>query len=496
MTNGISLEALNNLEDRGSKVIVVLNDNEMSISENVGALSRLLGRVLTDTRYNRIKAAAEQAGHRLHMTPLRRIYHRLEQAVKSLWLRNSFFEEFGLRYVGPIDGHDFRALESAFCSAREDKRSILIHVATQKGRGYGPAEREPSRWHGVGAFEAEGGIPAAGVTGYAQVCGETLAALAEENPAVMAITAAMCCGTGLEPFAARHPARFFDVGICEAHAVVFAAGLAAAGYRPVFAVYATFLQRAIDCVMHDICLQNLPVVLCVDRAGVVGSDGPTHHGIYDLPMLRCLPNLTIAQPRDTAELVGLLRTALTLAGPLAIRYPRDAPAACGLPPGCAEPLPVGRAEVVREACGAEAGPLVWLWAIGDMVALANDSARRLADAGVRAGVVNARFVKPLDAALLAEQAAAGTRLFVTLENGVLAGGFGSAEREALAEQGSNVPVRAFGWPDRFVGQGTTRELLEDGGLTPDAVAEAVAGALTRGSAEGVWAARGEPGVAS
>ena len=471
MTNGISLEALNNLDDMHSKVIVILNDNEMSISENVGALSRRLGRMLADVRYNRIKAAAEAAGHRLHMTPLRRVYHRLEQAIKSLWLQNAFFEEFGLRYVGPIDGHDFNALENALCTAREDKRSVLIHVATQKGRGFKPAERSPCNWHGVGAFELDAKHPPEAKPGYSQVFGETLTALADENPSIVAITAAMCGGTGLEPFAARHPLRFFDVGICESHAVVFAAGLAASGFRPFFAVYSTFLQRAVDCVMHDVCIQRLPVVFCVDRAGVVGSDGPTHHGIYDIPMLRCLPNLVIMQPKDTVELVAMLKTALAHTGPSLVRYPRDPGPAVDLPP-VIEALPLGVAEVVEALPDATQGPAVWLWALGDMLPLASETARRLAAVGVRAGVVNARFVKPLDTERLYAQAA-DAAAFVTLENGAVAGGFGSAVREALAARGLTLPVRAYGWPDAFIGQGTTRQLMEDAGLTPDRLSEEI-----------------------
>ena len=471
MTNGLSLEALNSLDDLNSKVIVVLNDNEMSISENVGALSRRLGRMLADVRYNRIKAAAEKAGHRLHMTPLRRVYHRVEQAIKSLWLRNAFFEEFGLRYVGPIDGHDFGALESALNTACEDKRSVLIHVATQKGRGFRPSERAPGNWHGVGAFELDAVQPPEGKPGYSQVFGATLTGFAEENPSIIAITAAMCGGTGLDTFAARHPARFFDVGICEGHAVVFAAGLATAGFRPFFAVYSTFLQRAVDCVMHDVCIQKLPVVFCVDRAGVVGSDGPTHHGIYDIAMLRCLPNLVIMQPKDTVELVGMMKLALALACPVVIRYPRDpGPSVVAAPEIGA--LPLGVAEVVRGLPNEGQGPAVWLWALGDMVPLACETAERLHASGVRAGVVNARFVKPLDTALLRAQAA-GSALMVTLENGAVAGGFGSAVREALAEQGLAVPVRAYGWPDSFVGQGTTRQLMEGGGLTPERLSDEI-----------------------
>jgi len=369
MTNGLSLEALNGLEDIGSKVIVILNDNEMSISENVGSLSRRLGRMLADVRYNRIKAAAEKAGHRLHMTPLRRIYHRLEQAVKSLWLQNAFFEEFGLRYVGPIDGHDFQALENALCTAKEDKRAVLIHVATQKGRGFRPSERAPGHWHGVGAFDLESAQPPERKPGgYSQVFGSTLCEMADSDPSVIGITAAMCDGTGLDVFAARHPDRFFDVGICEGHAVVFAAGLAASGFRPFVAIYSTFLQRAVDSVMHDVCIARLPVVFCVDRAGVVGSDGPTHHGVFDIPMLRCLPNLTIMQPKDTVELVAMLKLARMSEGPSVIRYPRDAGPVVVQPPAI-DALPFGRAEVVRPV-GAGEGRPVWIWALGDWVPLA------------------------------------------------------------------------------------------------------------------------------
>ena len=471
LTNGITLEALNSIDDADSKIIVILNDNEMSISENVGALSRRLGRMLADVRYNRIKAAAEAAGHRLHMTPMRRVYHRLEQAVKSLWLHNAFFEEFGLRYIGPIDGHDFNALENALCTARDDKRSVLIHIATQKGRGFRPAERHPRNWHGVGAFDLETGHQPEGRLGYSQVFGETLTALAEHDPRLVAITAAMCAGTGLEPFAARHPSRFFDVGICESHAVVFAAGLAASGLHPVFAVYSTFLQRSVDCVMHDVCLQNLPVLFCIDRAGVVGSDGPTHHGIYDIPMLRCLPNLLFMQPKDAAELVAMMKAALAHNGPAAIRYPREPGPVIEMPQEIAA-LPIGEAEVLLTPGAESSAETIWLWALGDMIPLALKTAERLTAAGRRVGVVNARFIKPLDTARLCAQARESAR-FVTLENGTVAGGFGSAVREALAANGLDNPVRAFGWPDEFVGQGTTAQLMADHGLIPESLAQSI-----------------------
>jgi len=470
ITNGISLEALNNLEDVGGKVIVILNDNEMSIAKNVGAFSRRLGRMLTNVRYNRIKTAAEAAGHRLHMTALRGVYHRLEQAVKSIWLKNAFFEEFGLRYIGPIDGHDFVALENALLSARDDKRSVLVHVATQKGRGFGPAERTPSHWHGVGAFDPNAEQPPESKhIGYSQAMGEALAALAERDESIVAITAAMCAGTGLEPFAARFPKRFFDVGICEAHAVVFAAGLAMTGHRPVFAVYSTFLQRAVDCVMHDVCLQNLPVVFCVDRAGVVGSDGPTHHGIYDIPMLRCLPNLVMMQPADNAELAAMLKTALAHNGPAVIRYPREPGPDVAVPSVEDAPLlTIGKAQmVVPVQDGKDA---VWLWALGDMLPLAQEVAALLTARGVSAGVVNARFIKPLDIELLTAQAETGASRFVTLENGARTGGFGSAVAEALAHAGIRQPVQIFGWPDAFMAHGTLAQLLEEAGITAEKIA--------------------------
>ena len=467
MTNGISLEGLNNLGDTKSKVIVVLNDNEMSISENVGALSRHLGRMLTSVRYNRIKSAAEAAGHRLHMTRLKGIYHRMESLIKSFWLRNAFFEEFGLRYIGPIDGHDLRALQSALHSAREFDHSVLIHVATQKGRGYRPAELKPESWHGVGQFDEEGHqIKGPGI-GYSAVFGDALCRIAEKDPKVLAITAAMRSGTGLGGFAERFPDRFFDVGICEEHATVFASGLATAGYKPVFAVYSTFLQRAIDCVMHDVCLSNLPVVFCIDRAGAVGSDGPTHHGMFDIPMLRCLPNMTLMQPKDADELEGMLRCAFRHHAPCAIRYPRGKAPLSDRPPE--QPLPpvlYGRAEVVMAAEPDPDRPATWIWALGNFVQTAKEVATALRDEGVNVGVVNARFIKPLDLNLLLSQARHARRI-VTLEDGALAGGFGAAISEAVAEM--ECPVKSFGWPDTFIPQGSVQELDDLYGLTPEKI---------------------------
>lgn len=454
LSNGESLEALNMVSSVKGKVILVLNDNAMSISRNVGAFARMLGRVLTGIRYNRVKAAAERAGHRLHLTFLRGVYHRIEQAVKSIWLGNAVFEGFGMRYIGPIDGHDVAAVERALRVAREDKRSVAVHVVTQKGRGFPPAEQNPTAWHGVGAFDPEHpSLPAAAVD-WSSAFGAELVERARGDERICALTAAMRDGTGLVDFAHEFPARFFDVGICEELLVTFAAGLAKAGMRPVVAVYSTFLQRALDQVMHDVCLQRLPVVFAVDRAGCVGRDGHTHHGMFDLAMLRCLPNLTICHPADVADLKAMMAMALKAGGPWVIRYPRGA-AVVGQ--ASAAPLECGRA---WQMSGADAK--VQLWALGDWVAKARTVAEMLKAKGVAAGVVDARFAKPFDSELLAKQRAAGARI-VSLENGSVAGGFGEAMGADLR----------FGWPDRFVDHGEISELERLHGLDAASIASAI-----------------------
>lgn len=475
--NGISLEAINALSAVTQRLIVILNDNEMSIGGSVGAISSHLGRLLASPRYNRWKATAERIGHGLRLGRLRVPYHRTERAVKSLFLKNALFEEFGLRYMGPVDGHNLRALCDALVVAKEYDRPILVHVATTKGRGFRPAELNPEAWHGVGSFDPETGTTAPHVRGYSQALGEQLCVMAQHDPSVVAITAAMCTGTGLGQFSQRFASRFFDVGICEGHAVVFAAGLATQGFHPFVALYSTFLQRAVDCVMHDVCLQGLPVVFCIDRAGVVGGDGPTHHGLYDIPMLRCLPGLVLMQPCTTAELGQMLETARRHNGPSVIRYPREAPPALTMTAEIPEPLAIGEAAVVEPRTGN--GACVWFWALGDFVPLACETAARLRECGMAAGVVNARFIKPIDVSLLARQAGEET-VFVTLENGALAGGFGSALAEAAAALG--VPpnhVLRFGWPDQFIPQGTPAGLREQFGLTAPALTTAIVAALTR-----------------
>ena len=428
IANGVSFEAINNCATACRKVIVVLNDNEMSISRPTGSLAKLFGRLITNVRYNRVKSAAENAGHRLRLTFLRGVYHRLESRIKGLFLGNRFFEQFGLRYIGPVDGHDLAALKAAFTVAKEDKRGVLVHVVTRKGKGYPPAEVDPTKWHGVGPFDvAAGTLPVDKTRSWSAAFGDAVADLARRDSRIVALTAGMKDGTCLRDFASEFPERFFDVGIAEEHLVAFAAGLAAGGLRPVVAVYSTFLQRAVDQMLHDVCLAKLPVVFCVDRAGVVGADGMTHQGIYDIALLKALPNLTICQPRDETDFRSLMDEALARSGPTVIRYPRGA-------------APTIAVESSRPPSRTDAR--VAVWATGDQLAKAEAVADRIG-----AEVVFARYLKPFDAELLARQRAAGMKI-VSIENGAVTGGFGESIGADLR----------FGWPDEPIPHGTVAEL--------------------------------------
>ncbi len=467
--NGISLEALNNVSSATKRLIVVLNDNEMSISGNVGALSRYLGKLLANPRYNRVKTSFEGFAQKLRMGKLRPGYHRFEEALKSFFVRNVLFEEFGLRYVGPVDGHNIQALSDAFTVARDYDKPILLHVATQKGRGYPPAEKSPESWHGTSCFDVPTGDRApSSKEGYSHVFGQALVDLAADDSRICGISAAMCAGTGMNLFAERFPERFYDVGICEEHAVVFAAGQATMGSRPFVALYSTFVQRAVDCVMHDVCLQKLPVVFCLDRAGIVGDDGPTHHGVFDISMMRAMPGLTIMQPRGKDELKSMLRFAVELNAPVVVRYPRGA-AVDDTAAEAAPALELGRAEVLTPA-GDNA---VWFWALGDMVPVALDASEQLRSSGIDAGVVNARFVKPLDVDLLRSQLSAGARCVVTLENGSVCSGFGSAVLEAVSDSGSATQVLRVGWPEQYIEHGTPVDLMKKYGLDAQSVVDRV-----------------------
>lgn len=425
IVNGTSFEALNFCDNEKRKVIVVLNDNEMSISKPTGALSKFLSHLITGIKYNRIKTAAENAGHKLKLTFLRDIYHRWESRIKSLFLGSSFFERFGLRYIGPVDGHNLEALKEAFIVAKEDKRSVLVHVVTKKGYGYKPAEMNPTKWHGVGAFDVVSKLSKGEKKeDWSAAFGTTLVKLAKQDKCIVALTAAMKDGTGLSDFAKEFPERFFDVGIAEGHMVAFAAGLAQGGLKPVVAIYSTFLQRAIDQVMHDLAIAKVPVIIAVDRAGVVGNDGKTHQGVYDIAMLRSLPNVKIVQPKDKSDLEAMLKEALDYNGPTVIRYPRGK-------------VPINEMEVK-----ANPDAKIQIWATGDQI----DKANKVATA-LKAGVVFARTIKPFDKALLAEQRKNG-KYIVSMENGSIKGGFG----EAIGAD------KKFGWPDEFIPHGSILEL--------------------------------------
>lgn len=468
MTSGESFEGLNHAGHLKKDLIVVLNDNEMSISPNVGALSSYLNRMMTGPLPTRLR---DEFVKFLRVLPgfgeqAVRVARRLEESVKALVIPGMLFEELGFKYVGPIPGHEIAPLVETLHNVREQfHKPVLVHVVTKKGKGYRPAEREPARYHGVGPFEVKSGAPIVrpAPASYTAVFGEALLREAGREPRLVAITAAMTEGTGLAPFAAAYPDRFFDVGIAEEHAVTFAAGLACGGLRPVVAIYSTFLQRAYDQMIHDVCLQNLPVVFVLDRGGLVGDDGATHHGVFDLAYLRTMPNLVVMAPKDEGELARLLHTALRHEGPIALRYPRGA--GVGVPVDH-EPqaVPLGSWEVERP------GDDLALLAVGQCLPAALEAAEALAGEGWQVRVVNARFVKPLDGELLA--AAAATGLILTAEENILAGGFGSAVLEHLAEQGpAGVRVERVGIPDEFVEHGTQEVLRNKYGLDADGLAQ-------------------------
>ena len=470
LTGGESFEALNNAGDLGTKLIVILNDNEMSIDANVGAMSEYLSRIRIAPQYARAKRdmgsllmSIPHIGDKVYKTA-----SHLKDGVRSVLVPGSLFEEMGFHYIGPIDGHNIGLLEEVLTRAKEVEGPVLIHIHTVKGKGYKPAEQAPEKFHGVGCFDPSTGKAAkkAGCApSYTSVFSKALIDLAKDRPDILAITAAMPSGTGLKAFGQAYPKRFFDVGIAEEHAMTLAAGMAAAGMHPVIALYSTFAQRAYDQLIHDVCLQNLPVTLCLDRAGLVGEDGPTHHGVFDLSYLRQMPNMCVMAPKDEEELRHMLATAIAIEGPAAVRYPRGA--GLGVPlTDSLETLPVGKAEVLQEE-----GDIAFL-AVGTMVEKAKEAAAILKEEGIEAAVVNMRFIKPLDTELLGEMART-KKLLITAEENVLAGGFGSAVAEYLADHGIEVPLLRFGIPDRFIEQGTRRELLSLCGLQPDEMAERI-----------------------
>ena len=462
LVNGHSFEALNNAAAATRRLIVVLNDNDMAISRPAGNIARFLGRLTSGVRYNRAKNAAKKAGRALRLSFLYGFVHWTKNRLKTMLLKDVCFEQFGFHYLGPVDGHDLVALKSALTAAREEERPVIVHVVTKKGRGYAPAEKDPTKFHGVGAGQVGEKSKSEAVVvqrnddnsavrlpttlttnhlSWSDCFGEAICEAALKDERIVALTAGMKDGTGLVEFAKIFPDRLVDVGIAEGHMVGFAAGLAAGGMRPVVAVYSTFLQRAVDQVMHDVCISNLPVVFCVDRAGAVGADGVTHQGLYDIAMLRTLPNLTICQPKDAEDLKALLAEALKRNGPTVIRYPRG---------NCLNVRMSECSNAVDGSADAEHSNIqtfeysnISIWATGDQL----EKARQVAERIPGSEVTFARYLKPFDAELLAKQRAAGMKI-VSIENGAVAGGFG----EAIGADFK------FGWPDEFIPHGSVAEL--------------------------------------
>ncbi len=469
---GVSLEGINNIVETTKDFILVLNDNKMSIAPNVGAVAHYLSRVISAESYNRFRDGVAHFIARIpHIgPPARKAIHRIEEMTKGVLVHGTLFEELGLRYIGPVDGHDLPGLVRTFQNLRRLRQPIVLHVLTRKGQGYAPAEAAPETFHGIGPFNPATGtacIDKAGGASFSAALGNALCDEVGKNRQVLAITAGMCSGTGLKPLREKFPDHLRDVGIAEEHAVVFAAGLAAAGYRPVVAIYASFMQRAMDCVFHDVCLQNLPVVFCLDRAGYV-EDGPTHSGIHDLGFWRTLPNLAVLQPSDDAELRGMLSLLIARNGPGMLRYPRGG--ASALPVQTRTPLEWGKAELLRE------GPDVAIWAAGRETLLALEVADLLAVRGIRATVVNPRFLQPFDSELFLRHAAAMP--VVTLENHVLSGGLAGIAADLLLQAPRHRGILRRGWPaDTVLPWGPEADLRRRFRLDAASLAEDIAAFL-------------------
>ena len=473
LTGGMAFEALNHAGQLKKNLLVVLNDNEMSIDKNVGALSEYLSKIRLKPQFHRAKKEFEEFVKNL---PFRDISEKILLAANSVKagvsaavFPGAMFEALGFTYLGPIDGHDIGGLKDVFSRVGVINAPVLIHVNTTKGKGYPPAETAPEKFHGVGKFDKATGqvIKKKSPPSYTEIFSQAVIDCATRDERIVAITAAMPTGTGLKKFAEQFPHRFFDVGIAEEHAVTLAAGMAAGGLRPVVAIYSTFMQRAYDQTLHDVCLQNLPVLLCLDRAGLVGEDGATHHGAFDLAYLRTIPNMNILAPKDENELRQMIFVAFTQDKPVAIRYPRGAGLGVNVEAQSQE-IPWGKAEVVKQSQSAE----VVVLAVGTMVKACVEASRLLSDKKIPADVVNVRFVKPFDTELI-KKSARSAKLLVTCEEGTLNGGFGSAVAEFLADEKISTPLLRLGIADEFIEQGTRAELLDMCGLTAEKIAQRI-----------------------
>ena len=457
-TCGISYEALNNVAGQTKRMIIILNDNEWSIDKNVGAIAGYFHKIVTHPQFAYLHDRASGLIERFGGKTAKHLQRKAEESVKGLLGPAMLFEEFGLDYYGPIDGHDLPLLVNTLQFLKSQNKPVVLHAITQKGKGFQPAIDKQKKFHGLGPYDPETGeTSVAGQKTYSEIFAETLVKLATRDDKVVAITAAMPNGTALDLFRPHHPGRYYDVGIAEEHAVIFAAGMATKGYRPFVAIYSTFLQRAFDPIVHDVALQELPVVFCMDRGGLSGDDGPTHHGLFDISYLRCVPNLVHMVPKDEDELADMMQTALQHSGPSAIRYPR------GTGPGSsvkASPvaLELGRAEVIDD------GTDVAIFGLGALLPMAKDMATQLRALGLSVAVVNPRFVKPIDRVCV-ERLGRACGLVITFEDHVLAGGFGSAVLEVLSAAEIETPVVRVGWPDEFIEHGKVDDLRARYGIS-------------------------------
>ncbi len=465
-TCGITYEALNNIAQSTKRMLVILNDNEWSIDKNVGAIASYLNKIVTSPKYDYLHDRAGRFVERVGGKRALNMARKAEEVAKGILWPSVIFEELGLKYYGPIDGHDIATLIKTFEFLKTQDRPVLLHVLTQKGKGFEPALQKQKKFHGLGPYDPETGETApTGRRTYSEVFADTLVKLANMNKKVVAITAAMPNGTGLDRFRPHHPDRYFDVGIAEEHAVLFAAGMATRGLKPFCTIYSTFLQRAFDPIVHDVCLQNLPVVFCMDRGSLSGDDGPTHHGLFDISYLRGIPNIVHMVPKDEDELADMLFTAMQYEGPIAVRYPR------GTGPGTPvkdvpRAIPIGKAELLQHG----ENDRVAIFALGAMVPMAQEVAVKLEAEGISAAVINARFTKPIDTEML-EFYARSVDVILTLEDHVLRGGFGSAVLEELSNAGLSTPVVRIGWPDQFIEHGKPEALRAKYGITVEAAME-------------------------
>lgn len=466
-TCGPTLEALNNIAETTKKFIVVLNDNEWSIDRNVGAIARYFNALQTHATYSTVRTSAADFVEKVLGKAARKIAHRVEEGAKNLIFPNVLFEKFGLRYFGPIDGHNLPLLVKTFEHLKTLNEPVVLHIITEKGRGYQPALDNPGKFHGLGAYSIEdGSTDTVSTPTCSEIFGRTVTDLAIDDSKIVAITAAMPGGTKLETFKKELPDRYFDVGIAEEHAALFACGLAAEGHRPFLAIYSTFMQRAYDMIIHDMALQKLPVRLCMDRGGLSGDDGPTHHGLFDIGYLRHIPNIVHMQPKDEAEFVSMIQwMAKYDDGPTAIRYPRGVIAGTSLSEK-STPIKLGKGELIQE------GSDVALIGLGTLFGMALKTKELLEQKGLSVALVNPRFIKPMDTELL-EKVAAGCKVVCTFEDHVLSNGFGAACIEHLHDAGIHTHVERIGWPDEFIEHGKPDTLMALHGLTPEAALDKI-----------------------